>query len=182
MEKTRKKNMVMTNEDIVRSYKEAKDRRAQIKVLAELNVCPQELIIEILKEGGVDWRELPRQRKKADVAASSSEACETASSASADGSSKALEKAAASSSEPCGTVSSASAGGSSKGLEKAEAADKVESMKLGTPPTGIVEEALQLLRRELVRTVKELREEYEAIMAQYSEKIGEIDLILCGQK
>lgn len=156
MEKTRKKNMVMTNEDIVRSYKEAKDRRAQIKVLAELNVCPQELIIEILKEGGVDWRELPRQRKKADVAASSS--------------------------EPCGTVSSASAGGSSKGLEKAEAADKVESMKLGTPPTGIVEEALQLLRRELVRTVKELREEYEAIMAQYSEKIGEIDLILCGQK
>lgn len=148
--------MVMTNEDIVRSYKEAKDRRAQIKVLAELNVCPQELIIEILKEGGVDWRELPRQRKKADVAASSS--------------------------EPCGTVSSASAGGSSKGLEKAEAADKVESMKLGTPPTGIVEEALQLLRRELVRTVKELREEYEAIMAQYSEKIGEIDLILCGQK
>ena len=156
MKKTRKKNMVMTNEDIVRSYKEAKDRRAQIKVLAELNVCPQELIIEILKEGGVDWRELPRQRKKADVAASSS--------------------------EPCGTVSSASAGGSSKGLEKAEAADKVESMKLGTPPTGIVEEALQLLRRELVRTVKELREEYEAIMAQYSEKIGEIDLILCGQK
>lgn len=148
--------MVMTNEDIVRSYKEAKDRRAQIKVLAELNVCPQELIIEILKEGGVDWRELPRQRKKADVAASSS--------------------------EPCETVSSASAGGSSKGLEKAEAADKVESMKLGTPPTGIVEEALQLLRRELVRTVKELREEYEAIMAQYSEKIGEIDLILCGQK
>ena len=156
MEKTRKKNMVMTNEDIVRSYKEAKDRRAQIKVLAELNVCPQELIIEILKEGGVDWRELPRQRKKADVAASSS--------------------------EPCGTVSSASAGGSSKGLEKAEAADKGGCAELGTPPTGIVEEALQLLRRELVRTVKELREEYEAIMAQYSEKIGEIDLILCGQK
>lgn len=156
MKKTRKKNMVMTNEDIVRSYKEAKDRRAQIKVLAELNVCPQELIIEILKEGGVDWRELPRQRKKADVAASSS--------------------------EPCGTVSSASADGSSKGLEKAEAADKVESMKLGTPPAGIVEEALQLLRCDLVRTVKELREEYEAIMAQYSEKIGEIDLILCGQK
>ena len=64
MEKTRKKNMVMTNEDIVRSYREAKDRRAQIKVLAELNVCPQELIIEILKEGGIDWRELPRARKK----------------------------------------------------------------------------------------------------------------------
>ena len=156
MKKTRKKNMVMTNEDIVRSYKEAKDRRAQIKVLAELNVCPQELIIEILKEGGVDWRELPRQRKKADVAASSSEACETASSASADGSSKALEKA--------------------------EAADKGGCAELGAPPTGIVEEALKLLRCDLVRTVKELREEYEAIMAQYSEKIGEIDLILCGQK
>ena len=156
MKKTRKKNMVMTNEDIVRSYKEAKDRRAQIKVLAELNVCPQELIIEILKEGGVDWRELPRQRKKADVAASSS--------------------------EPCGTVSSASAGGSSKGLEKAEAADKGGCAELGAPPTGIVEEALKLLRCDLVRTVKELREEYEAIMAQYSEKIGEIDLILCGQK
>lgn len=156
MKKTRKKNMVMTNEDIVRSYKEAKDRRAQIKVLAELNVCPQELIIEILKEGGVDWRELPKQRKKADVAASSSEACETASSASADGSSKALEKA--------------------------EAADKGGCAELGAPPTGIVEEALKLLRCDLVRTVKELREEYEAIMAQYSEKIGEIDLILCGQK
>ena len=182
MKKTRKKNMVMTNEDIVRSYKEAKDRRAQIKVLAELNVCPQELIIEILKEGGVDWQELPRQRKKADVAASSSEPCGTVSSASAGGSSKGLEKAEAASSEACETASSASADGSSKALEKAEAADKGGCAELGTPPTGIVEEALQLLRRELVRTVKELREEYEAIMAQYSEKIGEIDLILCGQK
>lgn len=146
MEKTRKKNMVMTNEDIVRSYREAKDRRAQIKVLAELNVCPQELIIEILKEGGIDWRELPKARKKKE---------ETAFTLAEKAPSVELDKA---------------------DLDKGSKAEGNEAK-----PSEIMEEALQLLRGELVRQCRDLKEEYEAALACFADKIGKIDLMLCGQ-
>ena len=45
--------MQMTNEEIVKSYKEAKHKGQQIGILADLNVCPKELIIDILVEGGI---------------------------------------------------------------------------------------------------------------------------------
>jgi hypothetical protein len=54
--------MQMTNDEIVKSWQEAKDRTAQIKILAELNLCPKEVIIDILKQSGVDPRKLPRKR------------------------------------------------------------------------------------------------------------------------
>lgn len=59
--------MQMTEGEIVRSYKEAKNKSQQVGILAELNCCPKEKIIEILKEAGTPSRELPRQRKKKDL-------------------------------------------------------------------------------------------------------------------
>lgn len=50
--------------EIVRSYREAADKKAQVKILAELNLCSQREIIEILIANGVKPQELPRQRKK----------------------------------------------------------------------------------------------------------------------
>ncbi|MBR4668417.1 MAG: hypothetical protein IKO76_06645 [Butyrivibrio sp.] len=43
----------MDNNEICRSYKEARNKKSQIGILAELNLCSTKDIIEILKEGGV---------------------------------------------------------------------------------------------------------------------------------
>ena len=55
--------MEMTNADIYKSWREAKDKKEQVKVLADLNCTTQEHIVEILKEQGADGRLLPRKRK-----------------------------------------------------------------------------------------------------------------------
>ena len=55
--------MTMTETEIVKDFREAKDKRMQVGILADLNECSKEKIIEILKAGGVDHRELPRTRK-----------------------------------------------------------------------------------------------------------------------
>ena len=47
------RDMQMTNEEIVKSYKEAKHKGQQIGILADLNVCPKDMIIDILVEGGI---------------------------------------------------------------------------------------------------------------------------------
>ena len=59
-------NMVlsMSNEEIYSSYMQAKDRIKQVKILAELNACPIDTIVEILKASGVDGRCLPRKSHK----------------------------------------------------------------------------------------------------------------------
>lgn len=55
----------MTVGDIVKSFKEAKNKSKQIQILAELNPpCTKEDIMVILKESGIDGRCLPRERKK----------------------------------------------------------------------------------------------------------------------
>ena len=54
--------MQMTNEEIVKSYNEAKHKGHQIGVLADPNVCPKEMIIDILVEGGVDPRSFSRYK------------------------------------------------------------------------------------------------------------------------
>ena len=59
----------MTTPEIVRSYKEAKDKRTQISILSDLNACTEREIKDILIKGGIDARTLPRQRKKEDVPA-----------------------------------------------------------------------------------------------------------------
>ena len=45
--------MQMTNEEIVRNYKEAKNKDSQIKILAQLNLCDPQKIKDILKDAGV---------------------------------------------------------------------------------------------------------------------------------
>lgn len=56
--------MQMSNEEIVRSYREAKDKAKQLGILSELNACDKQKIKDILAEGGIDHRQLPRSRKE----------------------------------------------------------------------------------------------------------------------
>ena len=42
----------MTVEEIVRSYREAKDKAVQVGILADLNLCSKETIRRVLVEGG----------------------------------------------------------------------------------------------------------------------------------
>ena len=53
--------MKMKESEICREYKEAKDKRAQIRILAELNLCEKNEILNILLKNGY---ELPPERKK----------------------------------------------------------------------------------------------------------------------
>ena len=74
-----KTNGSMTNGEIVADYKQAKDKKKQIAILADLNGCKEEDIREILKNGGIDGRSLPRQgekKKKEDAPAQESAAPE----------------------------------------------------------------------------------------------------------
>ncbi|MBR2132245.1 MAG: hypothetical protein IJ955_06870 [Oscillospiraceae bacterium] len=48
--------MQMTNEEIVRHYRQAKDKKADIGVLADLNMCSKDEIRAILQDAGVDPR------------------------------------------------------------------------------------------------------------------------------
>jgi hypothetical protein len=57
----------MTNEEIARDYRQAKDGLKQAKILADLNQCSKEKIVEILQEQGVkvDGRLLQKGKPKA---------------------------------------------------------------------------------------------------------------------
>lgn len=56
--------MYMSNADIIKEYKEAKDRIAQVKILADQNCCSEERIIGILVDGGIDHRCFSGLRRK----------------------------------------------------------------------------------------------------------------------
>lgn len=56
---------LMTNAEIAKSFKEAKNKAKQITILADLNLCTEETIMEVLKKKGIDGRCLPRKRKSA---------------------------------------------------------------------------------------------------------------------
>ncbi len=56
--------MEMTNEEILRNYRQAKDPKAQISILADLNVCGTAQIVEILIAEGVPAEELPKIRMR----------------------------------------------------------------------------------------------------------------------
>ena len=58
--------MIYSTEEIVRSYREAKDPEKQIKVLADLNACTAKEIRQVLVGEGV----LPRETEKAPEAKS----------------------------------------------------------------------------------------------------------------
>lgn len=46
--------MQMTNDEIIRRYKAADDRRKMIRILSELNACPKKVIRQILMDAGLD--------------------------------------------------------------------------------------------------------------------------------
>lgn len=56
--------MDMTAAEILKNYREAKDKKRQVRILADMNVCSVDEIKAILIAGGIDKRELPRTRQK----------------------------------------------------------------------------------------------------------------------
>lgn len=58
--------MTMTNWEIVRHYREARDRKADIQILAELNTTDKDAIIRILEDAGEIVPIVRRERKLVD--------------------------------------------------------------------------------------------------------------------
>lgn len=56
--------MQMSEKEIVRSYMNAKDKRSQVGVLAELNACPKDTIREILERNGISAPKPGRKSQK----------------------------------------------------------------------------------------------------------------------
>lgn len=52
--------LYMTDAEIVKSYKEAANKRKQVEILCQLNLCKPDDIINVLKKSDIDWRTLPR--------------------------------------------------------------------------------------------------------------------------
>lgn len=55
--------MEMSNEEIVRRYRQAKNKRQQVNILAQLNSCEKDEIIEVLKQEGITDKQLPRSER-----------------------------------------------------------------------------------------------------------------------
>lgn len=55
--------MEMSNEEIVRRYRQAKNKRQQVNILAQLNSCEKDKIIEVLKQEGITDKQLPRSER-----------------------------------------------------------------------------------------------------------------------
>lgn len=58
----KKYNTDMSPEDIRKTYLEAANKREQIKILSEINLCSRETIREILIEQGIPEDEIPKTR------------------------------------------------------------------------------------------------------------------------
>lgn len=56
--------MEMTESEIVKSFRKADNKRAQIKILSELNACSKEMIAEVLLRNGIKESELPKKPGK----------------------------------------------------------------------------------------------------------------------
>jgi hypothetical protein len=56
--------MMMTDGEIVKNFREAKNKSAQIGILAELNATSEDIIKTILKSKGVDLRSANAGKKK----------------------------------------------------------------------------------------------------------------------
>ena len=55
--------MEMTPNEILRDFNSAKNKRTQIQILADLNLCDPSDIAAILIAGGADKRQIPREYK-----------------------------------------------------------------------------------------------------------------------
>ena len=59
------RTLPMSNAEIVRSYQQAEDKKKQLKILAELNLCKNSEIVAILEANGVEVPEdVKRARKR----------------------------------------------------------------------------------------------------------------------
>ena len=56
--------MEMSNEEIIRRYKQAKHKASQIQILADLNACPKSKILEIVSDSIVPKHPTPAQAKE----------------------------------------------------------------------------------------------------------------------
>ena len=56
--------MEMQTHEIVRMYKDAADKKKQITILAQMNLCTPEEIRDELIKGGIDAPDAPEKRKK----------------------------------------------------------------------------------------------------------------------
>lgn len=70
--------MEMTTSEIVRAYKEAADKRKQITILSQMNLCTTDEIRDELIKGGIDGRTLPKKRKQPQKAAANADAANEA--------------------------------------------------------------------------------------------------------
>ena len=55
--------MYMKDIEIVGSFKRADNQKEQVAILAELNVCEKQEIIEVLKKNGIDTSKVEEQMK-----------------------------------------------------------------------------------------------------------------------
>lgn len=55
--------MEMTPQEILRDYQQAKNKKEQIRILADLNQCSVQEITDTLLRAGLDYRCLPRSKK-----------------------------------------------------------------------------------------------------------------------
>ena len=56
--------MTMTNEEIIRDYREAKAPMKQIGILADMNCCTRKEIVAILVDAGLEVPKLYQKRPK----------------------------------------------------------------------------------------------------------------------
>lgn len=56
--------MIMKPEEIVKEFREAKDKTAQLTILADMNVTTKEEIAQVLMNAGIPEREIPMKSKR----------------------------------------------------------------------------------------------------------------------
>lgn len=67
------KQLPMTDDEILTSYREARDKKKQVQILCDLNLCTKDVIIDVLKSKGVNGKELPRTKRTVDSEATTSQ-------------------------------------------------------------------------------------------------------------
>lgn len=158
--------MQMTDSEILASYRQAKDKAAQVKILAELNACPVQTIKDILVAQGVDWRQLPRVRGKG---TEEKKPAETTEKATENGQSGRLRPDAmslpTSNEEPTSTSDK-------------ESTPTREDRTIATTEEEIILLALYALRQRTEDQMAYAESEYAAKMKRYNSLLSQVEEIL----
>ena len=152
--------MQMTDSEILASYRQAKDKAAQVKILAELNACPVQTIKDILVAQGVDWRQLPRVRGKG---TEEKKPAETTEKATEIGQSR----------TPVPTSNEAPTSTSDK-----ESTPTIEDRTIATNEEEIILLALYALRQRTEDQMAYTESEYAAKMKRYNSLLSQVEEIL----